>query len=58
MPKIDLSDRVVELIRSLRAAGETTEDETLARILADVAEDRDARLRAYERAEQDIQSTN
>lgn len=58
MPKIDLSDRVLDLIRSLRAAGETTEDQTLARILAAVADDRDARLRAYERAEQDIQSTN
>ncbi len=58
MARIDVSARVLELIRELRAAGENSENETLERILGDVVSDRDARLRAYERADQDIQSTN
>ncbi|MEX2453621.1 MAG: hypothetical protein WD470_02900 [Rhodospirillaceae bacterium] len=58
MPQIDVSEQVMILIRSLKAAGETTENETLARVLGDVAADRDDRLRKYEQAEQDVQSTN
>ena len=58
MAKIEVSGRVLELIRDLRATGETTESETLERILGNAAADREDQLRAYERAEQDVQSTN
>ena len=58
MAKIDVSPRVLELIGKLRATAETTENETLERVLEDAAADLDARLRAYEQAEQDVQSTN
>lgn len=58
MVKIEVSERVLDLIRDLRATGETTETATLERVLADAIADREERLRAYERAEQDIQSTN
>ena len=58
MAKIDVSPRVMDLIRALRATGETTETETLERVLGSAAADLDERLRAYERAEQDVQSTN
>jgi hypothetical protein len=58
MAKIDVSPRVLDLIRALRATGETTETETLERVLGEAAADLDERLRAYERAEQDVQSTN
>ncbi len=58
MPKIDVSDDVLALIRSLaRKAGET-EDDVLKRVLSKVTEDRAAALEAYEAAEQDIKSTN
>ena len=58
MAKIDVSPRVLDLIRALRATGETTETETLERVLGEAAADLDERLRAYERAEQDVQSIN
>ena len=58
MAKIDVSPRVLDLIRALRATGETTETETLERVLGEAAADLDERLRAYEQAEQDVQSTN
>ena len=58
MPSITVSDHVLELIRSLKQTGETTEDETLRRILADATAEKKRRLRAYESTDQDIQSTN
>ncbi len=58
MPSITVSDDVLAHIRSLKQGDEGSEDETLRRILAAAAVDRESRLRAYERGEQDIQSTN
>ena len=58
MPSITVSDHVLELIRSLKQTGETTEEETLRRILAVATAEKKRRLRAYESTDQDIQSTN
>lgn len=58
MPQIDVSPEVLDLIRSLKGPGESTENDTLARILGDTASARDRLLAEYERAEQDVQSTN
>ncbi len=58
MPTITVSDRVLDRIRSLRQAGEATDEEVLGRLLDQVFVDRKSRLRAYEMTEQDIQSTN
>ena len=58
MPSITVSDHVLERIRSLKQAREATEDKVLRRILDQVHSDRESRLRAYEKTDQDIQSTN
>lgn len=58
MPSITVSDEVLRRIRSLREAGEETEDEILARVLAVAESDKEDRLRAYAATEQDTQSTN
>ena len=58
MPTIDVSQKVLRTIRSLRMAGEKTENETLERLLRDLSTARDQALREYEQAEQDIESTN
>ena len=58
MPTITVSDRVLDRLRSLRQAGEATDEEVLGRLLDQVFVDRKSRLRAYEMTEQDIQSTN
>ena len=47
MPSITVSDEVLRRIRSLREAGEETEDEILARVLAVAESDKEDRLRAY-----------
>lgn len=58
MPSVTVSDEVLRRIRSLREAGEETEDEILARVLAVAESDKEDRLRAYAATEQDTQSTN
>jgi len=58
MPTINVSQNVLRLIRTLRTAGEKTENETLERVLRGVASAREEALRQYEAAEQDIKSTN
>lgn len=58
MPTIDVSQDVLRLIRSLRATGEKSENETLERVLRGLASARDEALRKYEQAEQDTSSTN
>jgi len=58
MPSITVSVHVLERIQELRQAGESSEDETLRRILDDAFAEREKRLKAYETAEQDNRSTN
>ncbi len=58
MPSITVSQEVLDRIWSLKESGEKTEDAILARVLASEAPDSESRLRAYEKADQDIQSTN
>ena len=58
MPSITVSEHVVARIRALKRAGETSADQTLRRILDAASPDRKTILTAYEKAEQDIQSTN
>lgn len=58
MPTIEVSRKVLRLIRALRKTGEKTENDTLERVLGDRESARERALREYEKAEQDIQSTN
>lgn len=58
MPSITVSRDVYERIWSLKQAGEKTEDEILGRVLGAPPSDAESRLRDYEQADQDIQSTN
>ncbi len=58
MPSITVSEDVLGLIRALKRAGEKSEDETLRRVLDDAISENKRRLRAFEAAEQDTQSTN
>lgn len=58
MPSITVSDDVVGQIRSLRESRDETEDQTLRRVLAGVLAERDRLLKAYEKSDQDVQSTN
>lgn len=58
MPTITVSEDVLAQIRSLKQAGEATEESVLRRVLSDVLAERDKRLEDYERAAQDVQSTN
>ena len=58
MPSITVSEHVLGLIRSLKRAGENSEDETLRRILDDAAAEKARRLKAYETIKQDTSSTN
>jgi len=58
MPSITVSRDVYERIWSLKRQGEKTEDEILKRVLGAPPSDAESRLRDYEQADQDIQSTN
>ncbi len=58
MPSITVSEHVLERIETLKQAGETSQEDTLRRILDGVFADREIRLKAYETAEQDTRSTN
>lgn len=58
MPRINVSERVIEMIGSLRLAKRETENDVLERILERTVGDRAEHLRAYERAERDDHSTN
>lgn len=58
MISITVSQEVLDRIWALKRPGERTEDAILARVLASVADDDEGRLKAYEEADQDIQSTN
>ncbi len=55
MPSITVSKVVFERIWSLKEPGEKSENDILKRVLGSEA---DSRLREYEKADQDIQSTN
>lgn len=57
MPTITVSDDVLQKLRAMKKTADETDDAVLARLIADPG-DREARLRAYEAAEQDISSTN
>ena len=58
MPSITVSEHVLGLIRALKRTGEKSEDEILRRIVEQAKSDKESRLRAFEAAEQDTQSTN
>lgn len=58
MPSITVSDDVLGHIRSLKESGEETEDQILRRVLAGIVAERERLLKAYEKADQDVQSTN
>ncbi len=58
MPSITVSEHVLGLIRALKRTGEKSEDEILRRILEQAKSEKESRLRAFEAAEQDTQSTN
>ena len=58
MPSITVSEDVVGLIQALKRTGEESEDEILRRVLDDAISENKRRLRAFEAAEQDTQSTN
>jgi predicted CopG family antitoxin len=58
MPSITVSKVVFERIWSLKEPGEESENDILKRVLGSDTSDVDSRLRDYEKADQDIQSTN
>lgn len=58
MPSITVSDDVLQQIRSLKESREESEDDILRRVLAGVLADRERLLKAYEKSDQDVQSTN
>ncbi len=58
MPSITVSQDVFDRIWSLKQPGEKSEDDILARVLGSESPDTEGRLRDYEKADQDIQSTN
>jgi len=58
MPSITISQDVFDRIWSLKQADDKSEDQILARVLNAPPADDESRIRAYEKADQDIQSTN
>lgn len=58
MPTIEISEEVRALIREFAHGDDESDTAVLERILCTAKADRDAALRAYEQAEQDISSTN
>jgi len=58
MPTIDVSQNVLRQLRALRKSGEKTENDVLERLLHDLSSARERALREYEKADQDIRSTN
>ena len=58
MPSITVSQEVYDRIWSLKRPGEKSESEILDRVLGSEPTDSESRLRDYEKADQDIQSTN
>ena len=58
MPSITVSEDVLGLIQALKRTGEESEEDTLRRVLDDAISENKRRLRAFEAAEQDTQSTN
>lgn len=58
MPSITVSRDVYQRIWSLKKPGEKTEDAILKRVLGAPPSDVESRLRDYEQADQDTQSTN
>lgn len=58
MASITVSEDVLALIRSFEQTKAESEDQILRRVLDGAVTDRKKRLKAYERADQDIQSTN
>ncbi len=58
MPSITVSQELFDRIWSLKRAGEKSESESLERVIGPSSPDGEGRLRDYEKADQDIQSTN
>ncbi len=58
MPSITVSQNVFDRIWSLKEPGDKTEDQILERVLGSPSSDDESRIRAYEKADQDTQSTN
>lgn len=58
MPTIDISDEVLALIRGFAQSEDETDEAVLKRILEAARADHNSALRAYEKADQDISSTN
>ena len=58
MPSITVSQEVFDRIWSLKEGGDGSEDQILARVLNLPVFDDESQLRAYEKADQDTQSTN
>ncbi len=58
MPSITVSQKLFDRIWSLKEPGEKTEDQILKRVLGSPPSDDESLIRAYEKADQDIQSTN
>jgi hypothetical protein len=58
MPSITVSQDVFDRIWSLKEAGDKSEDQILARVLKAPPGDDESRIKAYEKADQDTQSTN
>ncbi len=58
MPSITVSRNVLQRLRALRRTAGETDDEVLARLLAQAESAREERLRAYEAQEPDTHSTN
>ena len=58
MPSITVSQDLFDRIWSLKEPGEKTEDQILKRVLGSPPSDDESLIRAYEKADQDIQSTN
>ena len=58
MPTIEISDEVRHLIRGFAHSDDESDDAVLRRVLGRAQKEHDAALRAYEKAEQDISSTN
>ena len=58
MPSITVSQEVYDRIWSLKRPGEKSESDILGRVLGSEPPDSESRLRDYEKADQDIQSTN
>lgn len=58
MPTIEISDETRNLLRAFADNENEADEVVLERVLNRLKQDHDAALRAYEKSEQDISSTN